>query len=108
MIRDRGVSSIPTTVTVLFAERALATSIPINEEPTTTMFFFFSSPTAERMSCTSLTVRRRNMFSRSLKPGIGNFFGVPPVARMSFVYEMGFPDLVDTVFLSKSTLETSS
>ena len=108
MIRDSGVSSIPTTVTVLLAERAFATSIPMKEEPITTMFFFLSSPTAARMACTSGTVRRRKTFSRSLNPGMGSFLGVPPVARMSFVYDADLPDLVDTVFLSKSTLVTSS
>ena len=86
MMRSRGVDSMPTIETSLSAERALATSIPMKEEPITTIFFFFCSPTAERMAWTSGMVRRRKMLESSLKPGKGSALGVPPGARMSLVY----------------------
>ena len=38
-----------------------------------------------------------------LKPGSGSCLGVPPVAKMSFVYGKDLPVFVLTVLLSKST-----
>lgn len=88
----QGADSMPMIETSLLAARALPTSIPMKEEPTTTTFFPFCSPTALRMACTSGMVRRRKMLESSLKPGRGNALGVPPVARMSLVYEWEEPE----------------
>ena len=76
---------MPMTDTLLSAARQLATSMPMKEDPTTTTFFPFFSPTAETMDWAFGMVRRRKTFSRSLKPGRGRARGVPPVASMSLV-----------------------
>ena len=74
----------------------------------TTIFLPFFSPTAERIFCTSETVRRTKMFLSSLKPGSGSFLGVPPVARTSFVYGYDLPEAVVMDFWVKSMEVTSS
>jgi len=48
------------------------------------------------------------MLFRSLKPGNGKRLGVPPVARMSLVYDTWEPDFVDMDLLEKSTEVTVS
>ncbi len=50
MTRSRGTDSMPTTETLLSAARQFATSMPMKDDPTTTMFFPFFSPTAETMA----------------------------------------------------------
>ena len=95
-------------LTSLSEDSALPTSMPIKEEPTMTIFLPFFSPTAERMACTSGIVRRRKILERSLKPGKGRAFGVPPVARTSLVYWWEEPEAVETVLDLKSMLVTSS